>query len=254
MGELPSKAPVVGTPISRTSYAEVLESIEQRPKERATVYCFCNVHSVMSARRDPNLAEALRAADVATPDGVPLVWLLRATADSDQARVYAPELMTRAFEYGLARGWRHFLYGATPETLDALAAAAQKIAPGAVVAGAIAPPFRPQSEDEISADLQAIRDARPDVLWVGLGMPKQELWMHRVRSELPGIALCGVGASFDFLAGNVPQAPPALQRAGLEWAFRLYQEPRRLWRRYIWNNPAYLVLMAGQIVAHKLKR
>jgi len=254
MGELPGKAPVVGTPISLTSYDDVLRAIDERPRDRATVFCFCNVHSVMSARRDPELASALRTADVATPDGMPLVWLLRATADPGQERVYGPELMVRGFEHGVERGWRHFLYGSTPETLDKLQAAIARETPNAKLVGAISPPFGEQTDAELEAELEAVRRASPDVVWVGLGMPKQELWMKRVRDRLPGLALCGVGASFDFMAGTVPQAPAYLQRAGLEWAFRLYQEPRRLWRRYVWNNPAYLVLMAGQIVAHKLKR
>jgi N-acetylglucosaminyldiphosphoundecaprenol N-acetyl-beta-D-mannosaminyltransferase len=107
---------------------------------------------------------------------------------------------------------------------------------------------------ESDAAMEAIRTSGADVVWVGLGMPKQELWMHRIRPELPGVALLGVGAAFDFLAGTKKQAPTWMQKAGMEWLFRLIQEPRRLWRRYVWNNPAYAFLLALQVIRHKLGR
>lgn len=246
------KASVVGTPISLTSYDDVLERLSTRPADRATVVAVCNVHSVMNARRDERLAEALAAAEIATPDGMPLVWCLRATVSKTQQRVYGPELMQRGLRYGVERGWRHYFYGATEETLRLLTEAAHRVAPGVQIVGAFAPPFRTQTDEELSAALLDIKAAKPDLVWVGIGMPKQELWMHRVRDQLPGIGLLGVGASFDFISGRIAQAPPWLQRRGLEWAFRLSQEPRRLWRRYIWNNPAYVVLCAGQVLRHRI--
>lgn len=248
----PAKAAVVGTPISMTTYDEVLKVLAERPGDRATVVAVCNVHSVMSARSDERLARALASAEIATPDGMPLVWCLRAISSAGQQRVYGPELMVRGLKYGVDRGWRHYFYGASDETLALLQEAAAKIAPGIQVVGSFAPPFREQSEEEVEAVISDIRAAKPDLLWVGIGMPKQELWMYRVRDKLPGVALLGVGASFDFIAGRVAQAPAILQKYGLEWAFRLSQEPRRLWRRYLWNNPAYLVLCAGQVLRHKL--
>ena len=248
----PQKAPVLGTPISLTSYQEVLERLDGRPADRATVVAVCNVHSVMSARRDPQLASALESAEIATPDGMPLVWCLRATARQEQTRVYGPELMERGLRFGVQRAWRHYFYGATTETLGKLKTAAAKLAPGVQIVGAHAPPFRAQTEAERSDAIEDIKSVEPDIVWVGIGMPKQELWMHQVRDRLPGMALLGVGASFDFIAGNVPQAPPWMQERGLEWAFRFSKEPRRLWRRYIWNNPAYLLLCAGQIIKHKV--
>ncbi len=245
---LPPRVPVVDTPISLTSCDEVLALLEARPADRATIVAVCNVHSVMTARSDPAVAYALRTADIATPDGMPLVWALRRLARRDQARVYGPDLMRAAMPYGVERGWRHFLYGSTPETLARLRAACERIAPGVTIAGMYAPPFRPQTVAEEEAVLAEIRSCQPDLVWVGLGMPKQELWMARVAPRVPGMALLGVGAAFDFLAGVVPQAPPVLQRAGLEWAFRLIQEPRRLWRRYLVNNPRYLILLAQQLL------
>lgn len=250
----PPRAEVVGTPISMTSYEEVLDVVAERPPDRATVVCVCTVHSVMTARRRPELARALHDADVTTPDGVPLVWALRAMAHRGQTRVYGPDLMVAALARGVPSGWRHYFYGATASTLSALRAAAERRAPGIVVAGAHAPPFRALSRQEELREYERIRAARPDVVWVGLGMPKQELWMHRAAPHLPGVALLGVGAAFDFLAGTKRQAPRWLQRAGLEWLFRLAHEPRRLWRRYVFNNPAYLVLLAAQLARQRLIR
>lgn len=246
------KAPVVGIPISMTSYDDVIETLTNRPSDRATVVAVCNVHSVMSARRDPALREAIAAAEIATPDGVPIVWGLRATARPEQARVYGPELMRKAFVEDV--GWRHYLYGSTPETIAELRGKLSAMAPDAEIVGAFSPPFREMTADETEGAMADIRTSGADVVWVGLGMPKQELWMHRIRPELPGVALLGVGAAFDFLAGTKKQAPAWMQKAGLEWLFRLIQEPGRLWRRYIWNNPAYMILLTLQVIRHKLSR
>ncbi len=248
----PDKASVVGIPISVTSYDDVIEKLTNRPSDHATVVAVCNVHSVMSARRNSALKEAISAAEIATPDGVPIVWGLRSLARKEQARVYGPELMRKAFVDDV--GWKHYLYGSTPETLAKLQEKLEEIAPNAEIVGAFSPPFREMTADESAEAMAAIRDSGADVVWVGLGMPKQELWMHAIRPELPGVALLGVGAAFDFLAGTKKQAPAWMQKAGLEWLFRLIQEPRRLWRRYIWNNPAYAVLLTLQIVRHRLSR
>ncbi len=122
------------------------------------------------------------------------------------------------------------------------------------IVGIHSPPFRELTTEEHAAELEDIRASGADIVWVGLGMPKQELWMHQVKSDLPGIAVLGVGAAFDFLAGTVKQAPGWMQRSGLEWLYRLIQEPRRLWRRYVFNNPGYVVLLSVQIVKTKLGR
>lgn len=248
--EIPAKSLVVGTPISMTSYGEVLRLIDSRPRDQATVVAVCNVHSVMTARRNPAVAQALRSATVATPDGMPLVWVLRATANRGQRRVYGPDLMRAALPYGTDRGWRHYLFGGTSERLERLRGAIQNIAPGANIVGAYAPPFRPLTGDEERTVIADIVRTRADVVWVGIGMPKQELWMDSVRDRLPGTALIGVGAAFDLLSGTVRPAPAWMQRVGLEWLYRLTQEPRRLWRRYLWNNPAFALLALRQVVAH----
>jgi N-acetylglucosaminyldiphosphoundecaprenol N-acetyl-beta-D-mannosaminyltransferase len=248
---LPARRDVVGTPVSLTSYAEVLDLMARRPADRPLSFAFCNVHSVMTARRDPELARVLRGFDVATPDGVPLTWALRGLGHRGQQRVYGPDLMEYALPHGVPLGWRHYFYGATSETLAALRAAAERLAPGIEIVGAHAPPFRPETPEERAAVLADIRDSGADILWVGLGMPKQEHWVDEVREELPGIALMAVGAAFDLLSGTVKQAPDWIQRAGLEWLYRLSQEPRRLWRRYLYNNPAFVLAFARQLVGER---
>jgi N-acetylglucosaminyldiphosphoundecaprenol N-acetyl-beta-D-mannosaminyltransferase len=249
--ELPERRDVVGTPISLTSYAEVLDLIASRPVDRARTFAFCNVHSVMTARGDAGIAAVLRRFDVATSDGVPVVWALRALGHRQQSRVYGPDLMELALPHGLDLGWRHYLYGATEETLDRLAAAAERLAPGVRIVGRHAPPFRPETAEERTAVLDDIRRSGADLVWVGLGMPKQERWIDEVRGELPGVALLAVGAAFDLLSGTVKQAPDWIQRAGLEWLYRLLQEPRRLWRRYLYNNPAFVLAFARQWAAER---
>ncbi|MDJ0496952.1 MAG: WecB/TagA/CpsF family glycosyltransferase [Acidimicrobiia bacterium] len=250
--EFPAKAPVVGIPISTTSYEEVMATISARPEDRGVSVAVCNVHSVMSARRDAKLRDAVAGAEIATPDGVPLVWALRWTGHPEQQRVYGPELMRRALVDSASLGWKHYLYGSSRATLDRLRKAISEFAPDAEIVGAVSPPFRELTPDEHDEALARITASGADVVWVGLGMPKQELWMHHAKQSLPGIALLGVGAAFDFLAGTVKQAPAWMQRTGFEWLYRLLQEPRRLWRRYIWNNPAYLMLLAWQVLRSRI--
>ncbi|MGI9667927.1 MAG: WecB/TagA/CpsF family glycosyltransferase [Acidimicrobiia bacterium] len=252
MATLPARSPVVGISISTTSYQEVLQAIDERPTDSGMVVTVCNVHSVMSARGDEQLGAVINGSEIATPDGVPLVWALRWTTQPDQTRVYGPELMRSALVDADDRNWNHFLYGSSPETLDALTQAIASFAPDASIVGKISPPFRDLTDEEEATFLGEIRESGADVVWVGLGMPKQEMWMGSVKDQLPGIALVGVGAAFDFLAGNVKQAPEWMQNSGLEWVYRLIQEPRRLWKRYIWNNPAFVVLLSQQLVATRV--
>ena len=241
-----SEVAILGTPISQVSYSEVLRIIEEPAGQRGRVLAFCNVHSVMTARKDPEVQRALIDADFATPDGMPLVWVLRRRGNPDQTRVYGPDFMEMALAHGVPRGWRHFFFGATEDTLDRLVAQAQRIAPDVAIVDRVAPPFRALTAAEEDDVVQRIRSSEADLVWVGLGMPKQELWMQRIRERLPGVTLLGVGAAFDLISGTVPQAPDWLQDRGLEWAYRLWREPRRLWRRYLYNNPAFAVLVAAE--------
>jgi len=239
----PKSVDILGTSIATTSYEDVLRAIGKPPAERAQLFAFCNVHSVMTARRDRDVRAALDLMDVASPDGMPLVWVLRRRGRTDQPRVYGPDLMEFALPYGVDLGWQHFFFGTTDETLDRLTDSARRMAPGVSIVGRYAPPYRPLTPSEEDHVIERIRRSGANVVWVGLGMPKQELWMHRVRDRLPGISVLGVGAAFDLLSGTVPQAPDWFQERGLEWAYRLWREPRRLWRRYLINNPAFAILV-----------
>jgi N-acetylglucosaminyldiphosphoundecaprenol N-acetyl-beta-D-mannosaminyltransferase len=243
---VPARIEILGTRISAVSYADVLRMIGQPAQGRAQSFAFCNVHSVMTARREPSVRAALAGMDVATPDGMPLVWVMRRRGLPQQGRVYGPDLMEMALPHGVPLGWRHFFFGATPATLQRLIARAEQLAPGIQIVGHLAPPFRPLTAEEDDAIVTMIRDSGANVVWVGLGMPKQEAWMHRVQRRLPGTTLLGVGAAFDLLSGTVPQAPDWLQDRGLEWAYRLSREPGRLWRRYLSTNPAFVALVAAE--------
>jgi N-acetylglucosaminyldiphosphoundecaprenol N-acetyl-beta-D-mannosaminyltransferase len=249
----PPKQDVVGTGISLLTFDELMASFDSRPRDRATIVTITNVHAVMTARRDPELRRALDGADITTPDGMPIAWALRSMGNPDQERVYGAKVTTTALETGLDRDWRHYFYGSTVETLDNLRAALKEQYEGIEIAGTHSPPFRDLDAAEEDAVAAEIMETKPDFVWVGLGMPKQEKWMLRNKHRYPGVALVGIGAAFDFIAGTKPEAPAWMQKAGLEWVFRLASEPRRLWRRYIFNNPAYLLAWAKQAIGWKLR-
>ena len=250
----PTRVDILGTSIATTSYAEVLAAIGRPPADRAQLFAFCNVHSVMTARRDHDVRVALDLMDFASPDGMPLVWVLRRRWHPSQPRVYGPDLMELALPYGVDLGWQHFFFGTTDETLDRLTESARRLAPGVRIVGRYAPPYRPLTPSEEDDVVERILSSGANVVWVGLGMPKQELWMHRVRERLPGTSLLGVGAAFDLLSGTVPQAPDWIQDRGLEWAYRLWREPRRLWRRYLINNPTFAVLATVETLRIRFAR
>jgi N-acetylglucosaminyldiphosphoundecaprenol N-acetyl-beta-D-mannosaminyltransferase len=246
-----SRTNVVGTGVSAMSMADTVEAVIN-PQADGAYVAVANVHSLMMSRTNPQLAAAMHDADMVTPDGMPLVWALKGMGHSGQERVHGMALATAAIEKGLERGVRHYFYGSSQETLDAVADNLRSTYPTIQLAGLYSPPFRPLTDEEALADAERIRQSGATVVWVGLGAPKQELWMHRMHPLLPGVTLVGVGAVFDWFAGNVTKAPDWMQKAGLEWLYRLSREPRRLWRRYIWNNPAYLLLLGKQLITHKL--
>ncbi|ETX28754.1 WecB/TagA/CpsF family glycosyltransferase [Roseivivax isoporae] len=204
--------------------------------------CACGAHGLVDSQHMPELRAAYNGAFLVAPDGMPLVWELRRRGHRDAGRVYGPDLMLAMF----ARGYRHVLYGSTQETLDKLEARLRARYPQARIVDAISPPFRALSAVEEAAMVDRINAARADIVWVGLGAPKQEMWMARMHDRLDAPILVGVGAAFDFHAGNTRQAPGWMQRSGLEWLFRLGAEPRRLWRRYVRVVPGYLWLLALQ--------
>jgi N-acetylglucosaminyldiphosphoundecaprenol N-acetyl-beta-D-mannosaminyltransferase len=250
----PARVDVVGIPLAVIDYERALRWIDAMVAERRRGYvCACNVHTVMTSHEDPELRAALMSADALNvPDGQPLVWAMNALGHSLTDRVYGPELMARACARAAAvTGQRFYLYGGRdPDALIQLGASLRRRFPGINIVGSYAPPFRPLSAVERAAVVEDINESDADVVWVGIGVPKQEKWMAAMRPDLEAPVLVGVGAAFDFHAGLVPQAPPLLQGAGLEWAYRLAQEPRRLWRRYFRYNPRFVAAFARQFAAH----
>ncbi len=206
----------------------------------------CNVHSVMECRRDVRLRKIVNAAGMTTPDGMPLVWVARLSGRRHVARVYGPDLMLAELQSSLGTGHSHYFYGGRPGVADRLAAEMQRRFPGIRIAGTFTPPIA--SADQLCSEQTAelINRAGPDIVWVGISSPKQEFWMACMRPLLHAPVLIGVGAAFDFHSGTVAQAPRWMQRAGLEWLFRVLTEPRRLWRRYLIDNPWFLFELGRQ--------
>jgi len=239
--------------LALTDYDGTLDWIDAAVAAGAREYiCVAAVHTLMESREDAALRDAVERAAFTVPDGQPLVWALRALGHDIDARVYGPELMARAMERARRTGQRHYLYGGRDQSaLFQLTLRLRSRFPGVRIVGGYAPPFRPLSEAELDAVADEINRTGPDVVWVGIGVPKQEKWMAAMRDRLEAPVLIGVGAAFDFHAGLVPQAPPWMQRRGLEWAFRLMQEPRRLWRRYARHNPRFVVRFAHQWLAER---
>jgi N-acetylglucosaminyldiphosphoundecaprenol N-acetyl-beta-D-mannosaminyltransferase len=204
------------------------------------VVCFANVHVIETARRSPELFDALSRAELVLPDGAPVAWALGHLCRRPSPRVAGTDFFLALCDRRVGR-YRHFFLGATPETLERLENAVRSRLPGIAIAGAYSPPFRPTDNADIARMVDVVNVANPHVLWVGLGAPKQELFMTSVRGIIHAPVLAGVGAAFDFVAGTKRRAPAAMQSAGLEWAHRLACEPRRLVGRYLRTNTSFAV-------------
>lgn len=229
-----------------TAVGRVMRALDGPPAQGAYV-CVTGVHGVMEAQRDPRLRSVLNRALVNAPDGMPTVWVGRAQGHHGMERVYGPDLMLGICRETDRSGHTHFLYGGKPGVTDALAEKLTNRFPGLRIVGAYTPPFRPLDEGEERRLTARIEALKPDLFWVGLSTPKQERFMAQYAGRLATKVMLGVGAAFDFHAGRVRQAPHWMQRNGLEWLFRLSQEPRRLYRRYLVNNPAFMyrILLQG---------
>jgi N-acetylglucosaminyldiphosphoundecaprenol N-acetyl-beta-D-mannosaminyltransferase len=239
---------ILGVEVSAITMRDATSALESWIRDRAPHYvCITGVHGVMESRRDPSLRAIHRDAGLATPDGMPLVWMSRLLGFPHVERVYGPDLMREMTAISAARGYRNFYYGGGPGTAERLRDALCGAHPGLHVVGTCCPPFRDLTPEEDDAIVAQINAARPDIVWVGLSTPKQERWMAAHVGRLEAPALIGVGAAFDFLSGLKRQAPHWMQRSGLEWAFRLATEPRRLAGRYLRNNPAFVLGALGQL-------
>jgi len=248
----PQRVNILGVGVSTVDMAQTLETIQGWITQKEAHYvCVTGVHGVMESQRDPALRRIHNAAGLVTPDGMPLVWLSRLKGFPHVRRVYGPDLMLALCARSVEKGYRHFFYGGAEGVPDDLAARLVERFPGLSVAGALSPPFRPLTATEEAQIVQAINRSQADVVWVGLGTPKQERWMASHTGRLTAAVIIGVGAAFDFHSGRKPQAPHWMQQAGLEWLFRLLNEPRRLGRRYLVNNPLFLFYVLLQTLGLK---
>jgi N-acetylglucosaminyldiphosphoundecaprenol N-acetyl-beta-D-mannosaminyltransferase len=241
------KVNVLGVLVDATNLTEGTARVRRWIAEKERTYvCVTGVHGIMESQRQPDLLAVHNSAGMVTPDGMPLVYISRAAGYRACDRVYGPDFMLQICRESVASGYRHFFFGTTPSTLSRLTDRLCRRLPGLQIAGTYAPPFRPLTESERDEAVARINEASPDIIWVGLSTPKQERWMAEYRRYLEAPVLIGVGAAFDFHAGTVRQAPRWMQPLCLEWLFRLLVEPKRLWRRYLLNNPQFIVLLAMQ--------
>lgn len=245
--ERPPRTNVLGVGVSAITMNDALETIEAWIERREPHYVtVTGVHGVMESQDDEELRRIHNAAGLVTPDGMPLVWLSRRRYPGRVGRVYGPDLMLACCKLSIERGWRHFFYGGAEGVPELLRDRLCERFPGLDVVGTYSPPFRPLTEEEDQAIVERIRVSRPDFVWVGLSTPKQERWMSAHVDRLGVPILLGVGAAFDFHAGLKTQAPGWMQRSGLEWFYRLLSEPRRLWKRYLINNPKFVLAVLLQ--------
>jgi N-acetylglucosaminyldiphosphoundecaprenol N-acetyl-beta-D-mannosaminyltransferase len=234
---------ILGVNVSAINMVQALDTIEAWIATGEKNYvCVTGVHGVMESQRDEELRRIHNAAGMVTPDGMPLVWISRLRGYRHVDRVYGPDLLLELCACSVTRGYRNYFYGGGAGVPDLLAERLREKFPGLEVVGVFSPPFRELTLDEDGDVVQAINRARPDIVWIGLSTPKQERWMARHSKSLNAPVLIGVGAAFDFHAGIKRQAPRWMQRSGLEWLYRLGCEPRRLWRRYVFNNSLFIML------------
>ncbi len=243
--------PVISVGISALTFTQAVALIHGWIARRERQYVnVCTTHTVLECHDAPKMAAIVNAAGMATPDGMPLVWLGR-LAGHQIERVYGPDLMLAVCERGQRHGYRHFFYGGAPGVAEDLAARLKARFPALQVAGIYTPPFRPLTAEEEQSIVTAINASNADIVWVGLGTPKQDYWVAQFRPWLEASVLIAVGAAFDFHTGRVRQAPRWMQRTGTEWLFRLSQDPRRLWKRYILGNPRFIWLVLLQWVSQR---
>ncbi|MFO7739522.1 MAG: WecB/TagA/CpsF family glycosyltransferase [Desulfatiglandaceae bacterium] len=240
---------ILGVGISAVTLAKAVAQMATWIEHGSHHYVnLCTVHTVMECRQDPELKRMVNKSGMAAPDGMPLVWLGKYQGKRRIRRVYGPDLMLAFCEYSVEKGYGHFFYGGGPGIAKELATKLECRYPGLRVAGFHSPPIRPVGGMEERSVIEAINSTNPDVIWVGLGTPKQDYWVAQHRPLINAPVLVCVGAAFDFLTGTVPQAPTWMQRCGLEWLFRLIQEPRRLAYRYLVYNPLFAVYAFMQVV------
>lgn len=237
----PPRIEILGSPVHAINMEQAVATIDEAIAAKRKGYvCVTGVHGLTEAYEQPDFRDILRGAFLVTPDGMPLSWIGWLKGHRTMNRVYGPDLMLEVLRSGVGKGHQHFLFGGASGVADDLKSSLEAKVPGVSIVGMYCPPFRPLSATEESALIEQVATAKPDVIWVGLSTPKQERFMRDYLAKLDTTLMLGVGAAFDFHTGRVRQAPPWMQRAGLEWFFRVCCEPRRLAKRYFRNNPLFV--------------
>ncbi len=244
---------ILGIPVACLDMSELVNQVRgllaaRNRRSPGRFICFRDVHGVVAAQDDEELMSAHQAAFLVVADGKPLALLGRVLGIAEIQQVRGIESLPVLCKSGIEHGWRHYFLGGAPGVADELANEMQQRFPGLIVAGTECPPFRPPSEAETAATVDRINAAEADIVWVGLGSPKQDLWMARIAPRLDGCVCMGVGAAFDIHTGRVAQAPALVRKIGLEWAFRVLQEPRRLAGRYLHAIPRFVFLVASDLL------
>jgi N-acetylglucosaminyldiphosphoundecaprenol N-acetyl-beta-D-mannosaminyltransferase len=245
--ELP-RVNVLGVGVHAIDMRQALERVCSAIEDGRKGYvCVTGVHGVMEAQTDPEFRSILNRSLLTTPDGMPTVWVGRLRGFSGMQRVFGPDLMLETCAMSVEKGYTHFLYGGAPGVAEALKKALGQRFPGLRIVGTYTPPFRPLNDTEETALRNCIAESRPDICWVGLSTPKQERFMARYLPKLDTKLMFGVGAAFDVHTGRIRDAPDWVKNAGLQWLHRLTQEPGRLWKRYLVNNPKFVCKMVAQL-------
>jgi N-acetylglucosaminyldiphosphoundecaprenol N-acetyl-beta-D-mannosaminyltransferase len=238
---MPSRVNVLGVGVNGVDIYDALRQSDCLIRSKGTGYiCVSDVHSVMEGFRDPELRKILNSSFMTAPDGMPLVWIGRLRGRQDMSRVYGPDFLLAMCRLSIARKYRNFFYGGGPGIAERLSTRLKERFPGLDVVGIYTPPFRPLSDGEEQELARLVSATKPDIFWVGLGSPKQERFMARYCGRLSCNLMVGVGAAFDFHSGAIKEAPRWLHKTGLQWLYRLTQEPRRLWQRYLTCVPSFL--------------
>jgi len=245
---------ICGIPVSSVNIDNACDIIDQWITERKRAYiCVAPVSTVVDCQNDVHYSEIIKKADMVTPDGMPLVWMGKLRGDKDIGRTYGPDLMLALCEKGQKKRYKHYFYGGAESTCSLLRNVLKKKFPNINIIGQYAPPFRSLHAQEDEKVIDEINRLNPDILWVGLGSPKQDHWMYEHRKRLNVPVIIGVGAAFDFISGTKKQAPMWMRHSGLEWLFRLCSEPQRLWKRYLVGNTRFIYLLIKHAITARLR-
>ena len=246
---------ILGVKISAINIDDAARFIDATINQKEKAYIsVCPVSTIMECQKNPQALESVNSASLVTPDGMPVVWLGKVKKNRNVKRVYGPDLMLKVCEISQKKGYRNYFYGSTNSVLEKLTGNLKQKFPDLIISGVFSPPFGVMSAEEDEKNIQMINDSNSDILCVGLGSPKQDLWMHKHKDKINVPVMIGVGAAFDFISGTKKQAPKFVQRIGFEWLFRLICEPKRLWKRYVAGNTQFLYLITKELIIEKFGR